>query len=170
MMAHSAIAAANYLLQRSQDVGIELTPMQLLKLVYIAHGWSLAISGHPLIREEIEAWDYGPVIRALYDAVKHYGRDAISAPLKTANFDSATNTAREIEPTESFTVEERAILDRIVEVYGPLRAYQLSALTHKEGTPWSRSHSERLSTISDPEIAEHFRQLAQEQNVERHAK
>ena len=59
-----------------------LTPIHILKLVYIAHGWSLAIGEHPLIRNEIEAWEYGPVIRSLYDAVKRYGRDPISAPLK----------------------------------------------------------------------------------------
>jgi len=136
--------------------------MHILKLVYIAHGWSLAIGDHPLIRNEIEAWEYGPVIRSLYDAVKHYGRDPISAPLKVVCVDPATNEAREEEPVEAFTDEEQTILDRVVEVYGPLRAYQLSALTHKDGTPWSKVYAERHSTISDSEIAEHFRQLAQE--------
>jgi len=169
-MAHSAIAVANYLLRRARDIGIELTPMHILKLVYIAHGWSLAIGEHPLIRDEIEAWEYGPVIRSLYDAVKHYGRDPISKPLKIVRVDPATNKVREEEPVEPFADEERLILDRVVAVYGPVRAYQLSALTHKAGTPWSKAHSEGRSAISDPEIAEHFRHLAQEQNVERHAR
>jgi uncharacterized phage-associated protein len=169
-MAHSAIAVANYLLRRAWGVGIGLTPMQLLKLVYIAHGWSLAIGDRPLIRDEIEAWAYGPVIRSLYDSVKHYGRDPIAAPLKTSRVDSGTSKVREEEPVEPFTDDERVILDRVVEVYGPLRAYQLSALTHKEGTPWSKANALGHATISDPEIAEHFRQLAQDQEVERHAR
>jgi uncharacterized phage-associated protein len=169
-MAHSAIAVANYLLRRARDIGLELTPMEILKLVYIAHGWNLAIGDHPLIREEIEVWTYGPVIRSLYDSVKHYGRDPISAPLQNSCIDSATRNVREEEPAEPFTDDERMILDRVVEVYGPLRAFQLSALTHKEGTPWSKANAQGRSTITDPEIAEHFRQLAQEQEVERHAR
>ena len=33
-----------------------------LQNVYFAHGL-IALTGRPLIREPIEAWDYGPVVR-----------------------------------------------------------------------------------------------------------
>ncbi|MCC7437458.1 MAG: DUF4065 domain-containing protein [Armatimonadetes bacterium] len=46
--------------------GTALTPMKLLKLVYIAHGWHLGIMGKPLISDEVQAWKYGPVIPKLY--------------------------------------------------------------------------------------------------------
>jgi len=144
--------------------------MHILKLVYIAHGWNLAIGEKPLIHNEIEAWEYGPVVRTLYDAVKRHGRDPIKEPLKTTQLNPKGNEVRELVPVESFTDEERAILDRVVEVYGPLRAYQLSGLTHREGTPWSKVHTQARPTISDSDIAEHFRELAQEQDVERHAR
>ena len=32
------------------------------KLCYYAQGWSLAKLGYPLFDDEIEAWQYGPVI------------------------------------------------------------------------------------------------------------
>ncbi len=38
-----------------------LTPMHLLRLVYISHGWMLAIYGRSLFHESVEAWKYGPV-------------------------------------------------------------------------------------------------------------
>ena len=37
--------------------------MQLLKLIYVAHGWHLETSsGNPLIQNKIEAWKFGQVI------------------------------------------------------------------------------------------------------------
>lgn len=54
-----------------------LTPMQLIKLVYLAHCWMLALYSRPLIEEPIEAWKYGPVIPVLYHDIKHYGSNPV---------------------------------------------------------------------------------------------
>src|SRR5215510_7158653 len=67
-------AAANWFL----DLGQPLTPMKLQKLVYFAHGWSLALTGVPLIKDAVEAWRYGPVIPALYHEFKHNGARPIT--------------------------------------------------------------------------------------------
>jgi len=52
--------------------------MQLIKLVYIAHGWTLGLYNQPLIGKQVEAWTYGPVIPSVYHDFKHYGRDPIT--------------------------------------------------------------------------------------------
>ena len=38
----------------------------IMKQVYMAHGWTLALIDHPLIGDRIEAWRYGPLIPAIY--------------------------------------------------------------------------------------------------------
>lgn len=58
----SAKAVANHFLELAWSDGTTLNPMQIQKLVYIAHGWHLAITEKPLIHESVEAWTYGPVI------------------------------------------------------------------------------------------------------------
>ena len=63
---------ANHFLRLARQQGKSLTPMQLLKLVYIAHGWSLGLYGLPLVRDEIQAWQYGPVIPNLYNRIRNY--------------------------------------------------------------------------------------------------
>ena len=55
-----------------------LTPLQVIKMVYIAHGYSLAILGEPLVEEAVEAWRYGPVLPSVYYAAKRYGGDGIT--------------------------------------------------------------------------------------------
>ena len=65
-------------LTRGQPVDL----LKLVKLVFLAHGWRLGCKGDPLIREQVEAWKYGPIVRSVYDAFKEYGKRRIT---KTAN-------------------------------------------------------------------------------------
>ena len=50
--------------------------MKLQKLVYMAHGWNLAIHREPLVKERIEAWDGGPVMRSIWNQIRDYGFNA----------------------------------------------------------------------------------------------
>ena len=45
----------------AKEQGRDITVMQLLKLIYIANGWSWALLGKQLVRDPVEAWQYGPV-------------------------------------------------------------------------------------------------------------
>ena len=83
LMTTSARAVANELIELAKQEGRAFTPLQLLKLVYIAHGWMLGLRQKPLIRDRIEAWKYGPVIPALYHDLKRYGADFVQAPISS---------------------------------------------------------------------------------------
>ncbi len=48
-----SLAVANFFVEKSISTGIELTPMKVIKMVYIAHGWHLAIKNSPLIAEAV---------------------------------------------------------------------------------------------------------------------
>ena len=111
---------ADYFLSRYGSYN-DITPMKLIKLVYIAHGWYLGLTEQTLIDENPEAWKYGPVISSLYHEYKHLGNSPIkkgfSQPVKLDN------------KVEKF-------LDKIWEVYGNYSATELSAKTHQSNTPW----------------------------------
>lgn len=72
----SALTAANRILQHAGEQGMSLTPLQLMKLTYMSHGWALGILGRPLFNDRVEAWKYGPVIPTLYHKTKEYGSSA----------------------------------------------------------------------------------------------
>jgi len=76
---YNPLAVANYFIYKSIDEGVSITPMKVLKLVYIAHGWHLGIRKEPLITEQTEAWKYGPVVESVYIAFKKYGKNDIDA-------------------------------------------------------------------------------------------
>lgn len=54
---YSAKEIANYFLELSAKK--DISPLKIQKLVYIAHGWHLALYGEPLVQDELaEAWEY----------------------------------------------------------------------------------------------------------------
>lgn len=124
------LSIANYFLEKSFDTGVEVTPMKLLKLVYIAHGWHLGIKGTPIINEAVQAWKYGPIVESVYHQFKEYGNQSIKRLASTFNDDWQYITpVVEDEETKSF-------LDRVWNSYGKFNGLQLSTLTHQENTPW----------------------------------
>jgi len=159
-MAYSPATIANYFLDRAATEGRALTPMQLIKLVYIAHGWYLGYFNEPLINETVQAWRYGPVIKSLYDRVKNYGSGAVREPIQTgaapwirdAKVDSQTET----------------LLSSVWESYARFSGVQLSAMTHQDDTPWYEAwhrqdgKSQYYAEISDELIRSHYRQKIQQ--------
>lgn len=142
----SAITIADEILKAAKKQSISLTPMQLMKLVYIAHGWSLVVMNRDLFTDRIEAWKYGPVIPNLYQATKRFGRNAIPMNL--------------IDETENPNIDPsvRSFLEDVVRKYGHLSGIQLSNLTHLSGTPWHEVYEPNVmgKEISDDRIRHHY--------------
>jgi uncharacterized phage-associated protein len=149
-MATNARAVANEFIRLAEAEGKPLTPLQLIKLTYIAHGWMLALYQRPLIFDRIEAWKYGPVIPDLYRALRDYGSGNVTAPL------------REAMRSTPLDAEERDLVRQVYERYGKKNGILLSRLTHQPGTPWHTTWEEGSigRGISNDLIAEHYRQLA----------
>ena len=65
-MSHSSIAIANGFLDLAEGVpAARMTNMKVQKLVYIAHGFTLAMCDEPLISSHVHAFQWGPVIPVL---------------------------------------------------------------------------------------------------------
>jgi uncharacterized phage-associated protein len=121
-----AVAIANYFVLKSLDSGTPFTPMQLLKLTYISHGWNLGLTEKPLIGEFVEAWKYGPVIPSVYRAFKEYGSSPVT---KICEEDYYPIVDEQV----------KLLLDKIHSSYGRFSGTQLSSMTHKDGTPWQQT-------------------------------
>ncbi len=159
-MAYDARAVANYFVQRAEAQGKPLTPIQAIKLVYFAHGWCLGLYERPLIDDEVEAWDYGPVVRPVYDAFKRFGNQPITELAKETRFLEPGASRRDV--SANFSDEDRTLLDKIWATYGKFKGFQLSNLTHLPGTPWDVIYKEhgQNAIIPDELIAEYFRKEA----------
>lgn len=148
----SKTVANNFLQWDFADGNASITPMKLQKLVYMAHGWFLAIHDEPLIKEPFEAWPYGPVEDTLYHVFKQYRNSPITKYAKTWVGDKEV---AQIVNTEKFNEVFQAVVGK----YGSFSALKLSALTHMAGTPWSITRARGASEIPNDLVKEHFRGL-----------
>lgn len=128
------IAVANYFIQKAQETGKELSPMKLVKLVYIAHGWYLALTGNQLLSEPVEAWKYGPVIPSVYHQFKEYGNGSISSFAYGFNTQKGGTFVPTVEDADVIQ-----LLNKIWDLYAGFSGVQLSTMTHMEGTPWYKT-------------------------------
>lgn len=147
---YDSITVANRLLERARMSNDTMTPMQVLKLVYLAHGWTLGLLGRPLIRDEVQAWEYGPVIPRLYNAMRHFKSSPVVGLLGGGN------------STEVLPPVEASIVDQVYDKYGSHSGPALSRLTHLPGSPWHTTYVRGSFGIVIPNdiIEDHYARLA----------
>ncbi|MGV9005283.1 MAG: Panacea domain-containing protein [Brevundimonas sp.] len=143
----SAAKAANIVLDEAARYGHVLTPLQVMKHVYMSHGMFLGRHGAPLVPDHIQAWQYGPVISSLYGAMKKFGGGPVTEKLPVVVFDRA-------EPTEA----ERQAIQGVYATYGQFSGPALSNLTHRPGSPWSKVWQPGVSNLVIPNdlIRQHY--------------
>ena len=148
-MAYSANSIANGLLRVAQERGQTISNMKLQKLLYFAHGFWLASTGQPLIDEQPQAWQYGPVYPSAYHEFKNCGAGPIQGLATEFNFGT-------LDVTEVPLPEENVMtfLGAVYNSYGMQSAVQLSAISHLPGSPWSRARSESggASSAAIPDV------------------
>jgi len=151
---YSAVDVAWKMLLLAKNERIQLSHLQLQKLVYIAHGYFLGWKYQPLVKEPIEAWAYGPVIASIYHEFKQNG----DSPINLSNDDG-------IETELDADIDAVSIVKGVLRLYGEQDALALVNLTHQRDTPWDIAWNEqggnRYSSygIDNELIKNHYRKV-----------
>lgn len=123
-----------------------MTNLKLQKMVYLVYADYLSKTHKPLFAEKILAYQYGPVIKEVYDEYKIYGRDSIEQMDDFELISSGQITRPIIFARFSKTEDRNGILESIqdtIEKFGDKTASQLVTITHREGSPWSHTWKQR---------------------------
>jgi uncharacterized phage-associated protein len=131
--------AEYFLSLQDGDAGNSISNMKLQKLLYYAQGFAMVILDKPLFEDDFEAWEYGPVIRKIYDKYKSFGSNALPKP---DNFS-----------LHKYSKEEKEFLNEIYDVYGQYSAWALSEMVYKT-PPWKDTL--RNSIISKVSMKKYF--------------
>ncbi|MBK1866391.1 Panacea domain-containing protein [Aestuariivirga sp. YIM B02566] len=119
--------ACDYIIIKLTEDGAFLNALKLHKLLYYCQAWSLAFGRGALFpNNHFQAWVHGPVSRAIYDRFNStkYMYSPVSMADVRGGFDP-----------RALADADRAHIDSILEVYGPLSGDQLEEMTHRE-LPW----------------------------------
>lgn len=140
-------AAANFYLERAKSEKHALSPLKLMKLVYIGHGWVLATLNQPLFDEQVEAWMHGPVIPSIYHEFKQFGSNPITRRALEFDFDSELFVPT--LPPSGHQAEE--ILQLVWTYHKNYSGSQLRDLTHLPGSPWAQVYQQGVRHIEIPQ-------------------
>ena len=154
MTAMPAMLVSEQILFERSVLNIPTDPMQVLKLVYLSHGWVLGIHNEPLIGEPVEAWTYGPVVPSVYFTYKRFGRNPITDDTQDVSF--------------GFSDEQLDIIRAVLDIYKDTPGATLSAITHKKGSPWDITYHKygTGSIIPNDLIKNYYRSLIEKANDE----
>ncbi len=123
--------------------------MKLIKLVYIAYGWNLAINEERLFEEKIEAWKYGPVIPSIYREYKRFGSNQIPKDRFIAEIDLDTGKVSSVPIVDDSDQETKQLLDLQWDCYNNKTGVDLSKITHETGSAWDIAWKKGENTILD---------------------
>jgi uncharacterized phage-associated protein len=161
-MTYDARVIANHMLDYADGRGVALSNLPLNKITYFVHGIYYSTLSRPLIKNSFEAWEYGPVVRVIYDAFKCWGDRPIRS--RARRFNPVENAYEEI--ADRVTPEDSLIVEGVFDMFSPMTAGQLIDLTHADGSPWAALwESDELvvrpgMVIRDDEIVAHVRRYA----------
>lgn len=133
-----ALDVASYITNNSQ-----VDNLKIQKLLYYCQAVHLVLNNSkPLFTDEIQAWQYGPVVPNVYHKYKKYGLDLVPPQKQRHELDS----------------EELKTVGIVLDYYGNMSGTRLINKTHQE-SPWKDVYqpNKRNITISTESIYNYFK-------------
>lgn len=116
-----------------------LSNLALQKILYLAHMTYMGRNkGAPLVNENFEAWDYGPVLPSLYQNARIFGSGAVESLPRFSR-----NLAR----------PEHAVVRQVTNFFGDKTPGELVDLTHRKNGAWDRYYRPKVRHIQIPNQA-----------------
>lgn len=129
---HDGREVANFILDYAEKNSIVVTNLALQKIIYFCHAWFLVSANKPLIKQNFEAWEFGPVLPYLYRSFKGFGENKITARATKLDPKTGDKIIAKVDMEKS----EESLLEDIVSFYSRLSASQLVEQSHVLGGPW----------------------------------
>lgn len=135
-----ALDVANYIVDyvSKNHNGEKLTHVKLQKIIYYSYATFLKVKHDSLFADKIEKWQYGPVVRVVYDQFKSFGYSHIGSPKTELTMSLGTTGAVKFEYKkfdESVIKSVDGACEVITKVVDSLishDAFELVEMTHQE--------------------------------------
>lgn len=162
-MTYDGRAIANSVLDLAEESGISLSNLALQKVIFFCHAWNLVDTGEPLVKNDFEAWEHGPVLQYIYRQFRDFEKSAVRGRAKGLN--SYTGKQEIISAILPQDILDR--IRRVVAFYGRLNPWDLVELTHIKNGPWDKvwNHEGKVNPgmkISNADIINFYSKAAPE--------
>lgn len=156
---YNVLDVSAYVVNYSNKKEYSISNLRLQKLLYFIQAFYLIKENKPCFKEKIFAWELGPVVPEVYHVYKQYGSRHIP-PVKTyfkIKDDSLWKTERIRYDDEKISVEDKKMINSVVDKFSEYSSYDLVELTHDQD-PWNNAYhgSNNDKEITIQSIKEYF--------------
>lgn len=130
------LKVAEYIVRSPRDID----PIKLQKLLFYSQAVSLAFFEDELFKDDFEAWQYGPVIPAVYKKYKKFKNQYIDLP--------------EVRQTGDVLKNLRPV-DIVLRSFGGKTAFALVEQCHNE-KPWQEAFQQGINSIISKDAIRSF--------------
>lgn len=140
---YSAVDIAKYIIWYCKRKGYSISNLKLQKILYFVQANFLVSLGRPCFDEEIEAWDFGPVVPEVYHEFKFFG-----------SADIPEFVCRNAE--QMILKKDRFFINEIVDQCAGYSASALVSITHHQA-PWRDAYERHCNNVIEKDaIKEYF--------------
>lgn len=143
-MTNTQVVANTFLYHAFQE-NVDVSPMKLQKLMYFLFREYAQKSGEKLFSEQFETWPYGPVLPSIYFEFQGYGRNKIEKFAKNAQ-----GVVNILSLDKNKTLKNSFY--KIWNNYKYYSGVDLSHITHRPGTAWSKAKEKNSATLDFEDI------------------
>ncbi|WP_084782332.1 Panacea domain-containing protein [Roseivivax halodurans] len=123
---------ANIVLRQAQIERVAVTNLHLNKALYFMHVDRLRECGQPLVSAKIEAWEYGPVFREVYNQFKRYRGGAIRDLARRPDYE----TGELVVAWDDIPADYQDYIRELARFYIRIPASVLVDMSHAKGGAW----------------------------------
>ena len=122
-----------------------MSNLELQKTMYFVELDYRKRTGNCLIKDKFEAWQYGPVVRDVYEEYRHYGPDLIER-------------TKENIPLDGVNID---VIDMTVDRCSDKRSWELVEESHRSDGAWQKTRNKGSITIEKNLIEEEAKEYGQ---------
>lgn len=140
---YNAIDIANYCIwYYSCELKVFISNLKLQKVLYFLQAEFLVSTGKPLFKEKLIAWDFGAIVKEVYDKFKIYGSSSIYFS-KNSEISKSRFKIRN---------KDKEIINEVLKELKSYSSFELTEINLSQ-TPWINAYYKRYGKIfSDIEI------------------
>ena len=137
---YSALDVAKFVISYSNEKKYEISNLKLQKILYFIQAEFLVSENQPCFYEEIEAWNFGPVVPEVYHVYKIFG----GSNIYIRNFNK-----------DKILQKDRELIEAMVDVCSKYSPSRLVEITHNQ-TPWKNAYIRGVNNIITRESIKSF--------------
>lgn len=152
---YDVLTIARFIINYCNEENIVISNLKLQKILYFVQAYFLITFNRPCFRENIEAWDFGPVVPEAYHEFKQYGSGNIPKVNKYLVYDNNDWYYEEYN-ADIITDNDRQAIQAVINEFSGYTATDLVRLTHSQD-PWNNAYvSGANNIITNESIEEYF--------------